>query len=141
MMRVFLAAGCAGAHESHIEIDVASTLVLFMFVDADATGGFDATVHHLPASALPGPHEVVVKTVEHTYRAPITVQPSSGRGSVGVGGGGGSSMLGGSVRRRPLPHTGEEIARLLSLALGLVFAGAGLRLATRARRRAREPAA
>jgi hypothetical protein len=139
MMRVFLAAGCAGSLESHIEVDVASSLVLFTFVDADVTGGFDTTVQHLPASVLPGPHEVVVKTIEHTYRAPITVLPSSGGES--VGGGGGSSVLGGSVRRRPLPHTGEEIARLLSLALGLVFVGAGLRLATRARRRAREPAA
>jgi hypothetical protein len=72
-MRVFLAAGCAESHEVDIEIDVESSPVLLTHMDADAAGGFLTDAIHLPAAVLAGPHDVVVKTIEHTYRVPITV--------------------------------------------------------------------
>jgi LPXTG-motif cell wall-anchored protein len=131
MIRVLLAAGCAKPAEPHIELDIASTPQLLAFVDADANGGFHTTAQQLPASALPGPHEIVVKTELHTYRAPITVTGSPGGGvSSGAGIGGGSTRRGG-----PLPKTGDDIVRLVTVALALLAGGAVLILGSRARHR------
>jgi hypothetical protein len=113
-MRVFLAAGCAEPHEVDIEIDIESSPVLYTHANADGTGGFLTGAKQLPAPVRAGPHEVVAKTIDHTYSVPMTVTSATG-----------ASVLGQSIiRGRPLPHTGEDLIRLLLIAAGLAVIGA-----------------
>jgi LPXTG-motif cell wall-anchored protein len=113
-IRVRLEDGCARPNESDIPIDVQSTPVLLTVANADAGGGFTTPPRRLPRSVLPGSHEIVVRTLDRTYRARITVTPLT-------------EVLGVAISRRgPLPHTGQDIVRLLLLALGLAAAGSML---------------
>jgi hypothetical protein len=129
-MRVLLGAGCAEPNEVDIEIDIESTPVLFAHAEAGASGGFLTDPIDLPASVLAGPHEVVVKTIDSTYRAPITVTAAAA-----AGGRGGATQVLGSVITRHLPHTGAEIARLVAIAVVLVGGGATMIALARRRRR------
>ena len=131
-MRVLLAAGCAEPHEVDIEVDIESAPVVFTHVDADGTGGFLTDAIDLPAPVRSGPHEVVVKTIDKTYRAPITVTAGA---NAGGGNNRGTQVLG-NVITRHLPHTGAEIVRIVLYALALLVAGAGMIIVTRRRRRA-----
>jgi len=132
LMRVFLRAGCAEAHEVDIEIDIESSPVLFAHADADANGSFLTDPIRLPAPVLAGPHEVVAKTIDHTYRAPITVTAASVGGG-GAGGGGGGTQVLGNVIQRVIPRTGAEIARMA--VVGALLVGAGAVMIVLARRR------
>ena len=135
-IRVMLRAGCADGNEVQIRIDVESTPHLLVFADADANGGFQTPAKRLPAEIRAGEHEVVVRTIDHTYRAPITVvRASSGGGSGGTAGGTAGGAGGGSTSGQPrlLPRTGEDLVRLLLLASVLLVFGALVTLLTRRR--------
>lgn len=119
-IRVLLEPGCAERSERHIEIDVESVPVLLLFADAGADGGFLTNPQPLPASVTAGPHDVVVRTVEHTYRAPIMVTAAA------------TQVLGESVNRgQVLAHTGADVVRLVVAAMALIAAGAALVVGSR----------